>query len=90
MLNRDQLQRVQLFCDHIRACKTDDEKYDLCASIRDNLLDKHTGLEFLVGACHHVMQAECADYEKWKARDTAPSKRQTKRRRDAGRPFWRC
>jgi len=31
-------------------------------------------LEFLVAAYDHIMLIECADYEKWKTRDTAKPK----------------
>jgi hypothetical protein len=82
VLDRDQLQQVQLFRDNIGACQTDDEKYDLCVNTRDDLLAQPTGLELLVAAYRHIMLVECAGYEKWKAR-AAKSKRRTKRQQDA-------
>jgi len=72
ILDRDQLQQIQRFRDEIRTCQSEIGKYDLCAKIRDDLLDQHTA-DFLFAAYHYVMKVECADYEKWKPRDNTPS-----------------
>jgi hypothetical protein len=77
-LNRDEAEQVLKFRDNVRACQTDDEKYNLCTPIRDALLDKRTGLELLANVYHHVMQAECPGYAEWKT-----SQRRTKRKRNA-------
>ncbi|KAJ2902719.1 hypothetical protein MKZ38_000198 [Zalerion maritima] len=46
-LNRNEAAQVLKFRDNIRAYQIDNEKYNLCTPIRDTLLDKRTGLEFL-------------------------------------------
>jgi len=70
VLNGDQYRQIQQFRENIRACQTDKEKYALCTEIRDDLLGQYAGLEslvagleFLIAAYYHIIEAECTDYK---------------------------
>ena len=72
VLDGDQLQQIQQFRNKIRRYHTDNQKYKLCAGVRDNLLNQHTS-DFLFTAYHYVIKVKCTDYETWKARDNTRS-----------------
>ncbi|SPO02465.1 uncharacterized protein DNG_05138 [Cephalotrichum gorgonifer] len=70
VLSHDQRRQVNLFRDKIYDCENDEEKYKLCAQTRDELLARHTGLEFLVAAYDRVIFVECVKYKQWRNRDS--------------------
>ncbi|KAK0655268.1 hypothetical protein B0T16DRAFT_450984 [Cercophora newfieldiana] len=66
VLTPDQASQVDHFRDELRLCETDKKKYDLCVQKRDELLDRHTGLQIFIAACEHVMSIECSEYSRRK------------------------
>ncbi|KAH7021585.1 uncharacterized protein B0I36DRAFT_334812 [Microdochium trichocladiopsis] len=66
ILAPDQATQVDRFREELRICETDAQRYELCVQKRDELLDRHAGVQILVAACEHVMSAECPEYRRRK------------------------
>ncbi|KAK4182234.1 ATP synthase subunit alpha [Podospora australis] len=66
VLAPDQATQVNRFREELRICETDAQRYEMCVQKRDELLDRHTGLQVLVAACDHVMSVECPEYRRRK------------------------
>src|SRR6266699_3062867 len=77
VLSADHVQQVAQFCDEIRLCKTDSEKYELCVRTRNELLNEHTGVQLLAAACEHIMLTQCTEYKDWKETREKPSTKPT-------------
>jgi len=65
-LTPEQASRADRFREELRACETDSERYDLCAQKRDELLDRHAGLQLLVSSYERIMSIECPTYRQRK------------------------
>lgn len=65
-LTPEQASRADRFREELRACETDSERYDLCAEKRDELLDRHAGLQLLVSSYERIMSIECPTYRQRK------------------------
>lgn len=85
MLSLDQAQQIDQFRTQIRRCKTDTEKYELCAQARDDVLERHTEMELLVAAYEHIIVDECAEYKEWKEKRGEGQRLPIKIREDAAK-----
>ncbi|OIW30048.1 hypothetical protein CONLIGDRAFT_576487 [Coniochaeta ligniaria NRRL 30616] len=66
VLAPEQASQVDRFREELRLCEADTQRYDLCVQKRDELLNRHTGLQILVAGCEHVMSSECPEYRRRK------------------------
>jgi hypothetical protein len=63
ILTSDQNLFVSEFRSQLHLCETDLDKFKACVQKRNELLEKHAGVQFLVTACEHVMLSECTEYK---------------------------
>ncbi|PSN59241.1 hypothetical protein BS50DRAFT_580118 [Corynespora cassiicola Philippines] len=55
--------RIQTFRNALRSIDHDDDKFEACVAMRDELLGQYTGLEWLFASMDEVMSAECQRYK---------------------------
>jgi hypothetical protein len=65
VLSVDQLEEISRVREEMRRCKRDADKYQLCASIRDDVLRRHASLELLIAVYDPIFD-ECAAYRAFK------------------------
>lgn len=76
LLAADQAELIGRFRRDVRLCKTDAEKFRLCAKVRSQLLSQHTEVVMLIALFDRVMLAECAGYRNYKKRVGNPHNEQ--------------
>ncbi|PSN58673.1 hypothetical protein BS50DRAFT_641572, partial [Corynespora cassiicola Philippines] len=55
--------KLQTFRNTLRSIGRDDDKFEACVAMRDELLGQYTGLEWLFASMDEVMSAECQRYK---------------------------
>ncbi|KAL8379117.1 hypothetical protein RB599_008781 [Gaeumannomyces hyphopodioides] len=85
VLSLDQTRQINQFRTQIRLCETDAEKYKLCAQTRNDVLERHTEVQFLVAAYKHIIVDECIGYKEWKEKGGEGQRLPIKTREDAAK-----
>ncbi|KAK4139194.1 uncharacterized protein C8A04DRAFT_16078 [Dichotomopilus funicola] len=62
----EQASQTNRFREELRTCETDMERYELCVQKRDELLNRHAGLQLLISTCELIMSTECPTYQRRK------------------------
>ncbi|PSN58960.1 hypothetical protein BS50DRAFT_580338 [Corynespora cassiicola Philippines] len=66
--------KLQAFRNTLRSIGHDEDNFEACVAMRDELLDQHTGLEWLFASMDEVMSAECQKYKQQRSSWSAKSK----------------
>ena len=66
LLTTNQAELLDKFRKNVHLCKTDAEKFQLCAEMRSELLDQYTQVELLIALFERIMLDECPNYRNYK------------------------